>query len=66
MLFGGATCPARHALDLSGLHPGSKFKVLLHYTSKLGAANITNESAKQADGGLLLSDSQFDFIIMRI
>ena len=50
MLFGGATCPARFALDLSGLAPGSKVKVLFHYTSKLGAVNITNESAKQADG----------------
>ena len=50
MRFGGATCPARFALDLSGLAPGSKVKVLFHYTSKLGAVNITSESAKQADG----------------
>ena len=50
MLFGGATCPARFALDLSGLAPGSKVKVLFHYTSKLGAVNITSDSAKQAGG----------------
>ena len=50
MLLGGATCPARFALDLSGLAPGSKVKVLFHYTSKLGAVNITNASAKQAGG----------------
>ena len=46
-MFGDAKCSARHPLDLRGLAPGSKFKILFHYTSELGVSNITNAKAKQ-------------------
>ena len=49
ILSGDAKCSARHPLDLRGLAPGSKFKILFHYTSELGVANITNAKAKDVD-----------------
>ena len=50
ILSGDAKCSARHPLDLRGLAPGSEFKILFHYTSELGVANITNAKAKDVDG----------------
>ena len=44
---------ARHPLDLSGLAPGGKSKTLFHYTAKVGALNIANGKAKQADRACL-------------
>ena len=51
---GDAKCCARHPLDLRGLAPGSKCKILFHYTSEKGVANITNAKAQQVDGFALL------------
>ena len=50
LLSGDAKCFARHPLDLRGLAPGSKYKILYHFTSELGVANITNAKAKDVDG----------------
>ena len=49
-LSGDAKCSARHPLDLRGLAPGSKCKILFHYTSEKGVVNITNAKAQQVDG----------------